>query len=194
MNDSFNITISKEGLRTIMRALECYSRLGINQFGYCLEHNPAFAKLDYEERDGIEKYLRSKIDARNFGIYHPEVAEFTEAFQINKEIEKYVALSEVGWVAESYSKSYDGALDENAPNIPKFRDSNGNSLLWERVFEIPLRLRKKMMNLSKSKKYTEIWDLVNKNIDFGGIKGNSTRISDDFTKIIISKPYKISEK
>jgi hypothetical protein len=97
-------------------------------------------------------------------------------------------------VAESYSKSYDGALDENAPNIPKFRDSNGNSLLWERVFEIPLRLRKKMMNLSKSKKYTEIWDLVNKNIDFGGIKGNSTRISDDFTKIIISKPYKISEK
>jgi hypothetical protein len=186
----FKLEISEKGLQTIMSALECYSRLGINQFGYCLEHNPAFNKLDYETRDEIEKYLKFKIDSRNFGIYHPEVVKFHDAWQIKKEIQKQVAISKEP-IMEHYTNTYDGATDGH-DFVPIFLDENGNKIEHKTEIEIPKNIRGKLKKLSSQSKWPEIWDLIDKNVDRKGIRGNMTRIAEDFTKITIHKPYRIN--
>ena len=108
---TFNIKITEEALAVMMSALECYSRLGINQFRYCLEHNPAFEKLSYEKRHEIENFLKSHIDSRNFGIYHPKVTTFNKAFQIKKEIQKVLAVSK-NPIVDNFTNEYDGALGD----------------------------------------------------------------------------------
>ena len=189
MKKTFNIKITEDGLNTIMRALECYSRLGLNQFAYCLEHNPKFDRLDWDDKREIEDYLRHKIDSRNFGIYHPEVAKFNEAFQIKKEIEKHIAISKEP-VMEHMTNIYDGALADYE-YIPKFYDDAGNKLEHQITQDIPKKHQEKLKNFGKKKDFEGLWHYVDKHLNIG-IRGNSTRISDDYTQITIVKPYKIN--
>jgi len=186
----FNIKISKEGLQTIQNALECYSRLGINQFGYCLEHNPKFATLTYDDRNEIEKYLRDKIDNRSMGIHHPEVAKFHEAFQIRKEIQLHVAIDD-NPIMEDFTNVYDGGRSDNAANIPAFYDDGGKRLRHE--FQIPIapKHRKKLKGFVTKKEYEKMWKYVGKYINLVPIRGSTSRISEDFMAVIISKPYKL---
>ena len=185
----FNIKISEDGLNTIMKALECYSRLGLNQFAYCLEHNPKFDRLDWDDKREIEDYLRHKIDSRNFGIYHPEVAKFNEAFQIKKEIEKHIAISKEP-VMEHMTNIYDGAIAEYE-YVPKFYDDAGNKLEHQIAQDIPKKHQPKLKKFAENKDFENLWKYVNKHLRTN-IKGNATRISDDYTKMIIVKPYKIN--
>lgn len=187
----FNIKISKEGLQTIQNALECYSRLGINQFGYCLEHNPKFAALTWDERDEIEKYLMSKIDNRSMGIYHPAVTKFNEAFQIRKEIQLHVTIAD-NPVMEHFTNVYDGA-DDNVENIPMFYDDAGKRLKHEIQIPIALKHRRKLKSFVLKKEYEKMWRYINRYINRVPIRGSTSRISEDFTAVIISKPYKITK-
>lgn len=192
MNKEFTIKITKEGLKTIMAALECYSRLGVNQFAYCLEHNPAFDKLDWGEKREVEEYLRFKIDNRGFGIYHPDVAPFTKAFEIKKEIQKYVTIAEKP-IMEHIENSYDGA-PKDEPYLPHFIDEKGERVRHEIRIKIPKKNQSEAKILIAKGKFDELWGYINKNINFNGVTGNSTRISDDGTEIIISSPYRIDKK
>jgi len=189
MKKIFNIKITEEGLNTIMKALECYSRLGINQFTYCLEHNPKFEELDWDDQREIEDYLRHKIDSRSLGIYHPEVAKFNEAFQIKKEIEKNIAISKEP-VMKDISNSYDGASSDYE-YIPRFYDDSGNKVEHQIIQEIPEKHQEKLKNLGKNKDFEGLWRYVDEHLKIG-LGGSATRISDDYTQIIIVKPYKIN--
>ena len=188
MKKIFNIKITEEGLNTIMKALECYSRLGINQFTYCLEHNPKFKELDWDDKREIEDYLRHKIDSRGLGIYHPEVAKFNEAFQIKKEIEKNIAISKEP-VMKHMSNSYDGALSDYE-YIPRFYDDSGNKVEHQIIQEIPEKHQEKLKNLGKKKDFEGLWRYVDKHLKIG-VRGNATRISDDYTQVVIVKPYEL---
>lgn len=189
MKKIFNIKITEEGLNTIMKALECYSRLGINQFTYCLEHNPKFDRLDWDDKREIEDYLRHKIDSRSFGIHHPEVAKFNEAFQIKKEIEKNIAISKEP-VMKHISNAYNGALDKYE-YIPKFCDNNGNELKHEISIPISLKHQKKLKALGEKEDYAGLWKYVDKHNLKGKIRGTTSEVSADYTKLIIFQPYEI---
>jgi hypothetical protein len=186
---TFNIKISESGLKTIQDALECYSRLGINQFRYCLEHNPKFAAMSYDERHEIEDYLRHKIDSRDFGIYHPEVTKFNEAFQIKKEIQKNIAISKEP-LMEHFTNTYDGAL-EDYEYIPKFYDDAGNKIKHEISIPISKKHQTKIRNYFKAKDFEGMWEYIDQNNLTKGIRGDSTSVTNRFMKIVISKPYKI---
>ena len=185
--------MTSEGLKTIINALECYSRLGCNQFNYCLEFNPAFYKLDWVKRQEINDYLHNEIDSRNFGIYSPEVEEFMKAYEIKKEIEMQLVISEQPIMENGGNKDYDGALYKR-DYIPTFTDNDGNEINHEIKINIPKKHRAKLEALALKKEWNNIWNYIDKIIDLKNVRGNSTRISDDFTTIIISKPYKISKK
>jgi hypothetical protein len=189
MKKIFNIKISEDGLNSIMKALECYSRLGLNQFAYCLEHNPKFDRLDWDDKREIEEYLRHKIDARNFGIYHPEVAKFNQAFQIKKEIEKHISIAREP-IMQHITNNYDGALEEEA-YLPFFFDDSGNKIEHKISIKIDKKHHSKLKKLKESKKYEELWQYVDKNIKNNDIKGLSSEISSDFNELIIYKPYKL---
>jgi hypothetical protein len=192
MSKTFNIKVTEETLEVMMCALECYSRLGINQFGYCLEHNPAFGKLGYEKRHEIENFLKSHIDSRNFGIYHPEVTTFNKAFQIKKEIQKVLAISK-NPIVDHFTNEYDGALGDY-DYVPKFYDDDGNRLDHKIVIDISKKHQKKLSALSKEKKYEELWKYVDIHIKTDNIKGSKSEISEDFKYLIIYKPYRVKTK
>lgn len=184
----YTIQISEEGLKGIQAALDCYSRLGINQFSYCLEHNPAFVKLEWEDQQQIEEYLKFKIDSRGFGIYHPDVKKFTRAFEIMQEIEKYMAISE-NPIRESHSKDYDGALNPTE-DIPVFLDENGKRIEDKIEIDIPKNHQRAIKILADKKDFEALWNYID-NIGLKkDINGPKSRISDDFSKLIIYSPYR----
>lgn len=191
-NDEFTIKITKEGLKTISAALECYSRLGCNQFKYCLAHNPSFAKLGWEEQSEIEDHLRSDIDSRNFGIYSPEVKNFTKAYEIKKEIDQKIVLSEKP-IMEGFSKQYDGALHDY-DYLPKFYGEDGKAVKHEVSINIPKKYQHKLKKLAENKDWNGLWDYIDKHVPFNGVRGNAANVSEDFTKITISKPYRLSKQ
>lgn len=187
----FTLKISEEGLQVIMAALECYSRLGINQFSYCLEHNPAFDKLGWDDKRRIEDYLKHEIDARNFGIHHPEVERFNQAFQIKKEIQKNIAIARQP-VRNHLTNEYDGAMGD-LPCVPVFLDENGEAVRDEIRICVPKKHRVKLRKMIYDKDFKTLWDFVDKNIDFKGVRGNSTRITDDAHWLIVSQPYRLTQ-
>ena len=148
--------------------------------------------MSWGDKREIEDYLRNKIDSRSFGIYHPEVAEFNEAFQIMKEIQKNIAISDKP-VMDHTSNIYDGAL-YNYDFLPKFYDDAGNKMEHEITIPIPAKHHKKLKNFyDTNKDYEAIWKYIDSHNLTNGIRGNSSRISDCLTKITISKPYTLNK-
>ena len=188
----FKIEISEDGLNIINSALESYSRLGLRQFKYSLEAIPEFFKLDYKTQLEIEKYLQSKIPGNNnMGIYHPEVKNFTKAFQIKKELEKYVALDKSGGIRENWSNIYDGCI-YNEEYLPTFLDENNNKIEHKKEFNIPAKIKPKLKELAKESQWNKIWNLIDEHVKKGDIRGNKTKIAPDFSKIIVYEPYRLS--
>jgi hypothetical protein len=185
----YTLRISEDGLETIKAALESYSRLGLNQFRYCLEHNPSFNKLDWETQGKIEEYLKYAIDSRNFGIHHPEVKQFNKAFQIKKEIQKHIAISQEP-IMEGFSNAYDGAMS-GCDYIPIFLDEKGEKIEHKIELKIPAKVQTRLKKLASKSKWDEAWDLVNKTCNSEGIKGNQSEISPDFSKVTIYGPYRL---
>ena len=180
----YEIKINEVGLSTIINALECYSRLGLNQFMYCLEHNPKFMALDYDKRAEIESYLRREIDNTNYGIYHPDVESFTKAFDIKKECELFRAIATEP-IMKNHTNVYDGSFNDG-PHIPTFY-KNGEELKHEIKIPVPKALIKKMKAAAKKANYGEIWKLVD---SFNDVKGSCLRLIDDYCTLVIEKPYK----
>lgn len=185
----FNIKITKEGLETIIQALETYSRLGLRQMQYVFDVLPEFNSLNYRVRYEICEDLVQKLGCpQNYGIYHEKVAQFNKAFQIKKQIEKFVALDETDGVIEHLSTRTDGAL-KDYDYLPRFVDEKGSAVVHEKRFKIPKVMQHNLRTLAKQENWEKIWELIDKNIKFGNLRANSTRISDDFTEVILSKPY-----
>ena len=187
----FTLKINQDGLNTIMHALECYSRLGCNQFAYVLESHPKFNNLDWEDKREIEEYLRHKIDERNFGIYHEAVAAFNQAFQIKKEIQKNVALAD-NPIRGHMTNIYDGAL-KKYDYIPVFIDENGEEIKDAISFEIPKKYRKTFEGYAKMGDYNKMWDAVDKwKIVPEDIRGNKREIAEGFSKVTVYEPYRMT--
>jgi hypothetical protein len=185
----FNIKITKEGLETIKAALETYSRLGLRQMQYVFDVLPEFNRLNYRVRDEICEDLVQKLGCpQNYGIYHEKVAKFNKAFQIKKQIEKYVSLDESDGVIEHFSTVINGPL-RNYDYLPRFVDEKGSAVVHEKRFQIPKVMQHNLRTLAKQKNWELVWKLIDKNIKFGNLRANSTRISDDFTEVILSNPY-----
>lgn len=189
---TFNLKITKGGLQTIVQALECYSRLGINQFTYCLDAHPKFAALSWDRKKHIEDFLKFCIDDNNLGIGHPEVVKFNEAYQIKKEIEKNIVISEKP-VMDGYSVSYSGALGDY-DYLPKFFDDAGNRVVHEIEYPLSPKQKEVLMDLRTKGLFTEMWAYIDKTVNFGGVKGNSSRISEDLSKVIVNSPYRTHGK
>ncbi len=185
----FTIQISEEGINVLLTALESYSRLGLRQFRYALECLEDFDKLDYDVQLSIEKHLQLFIPGdNNLGIYNKKAEKFNKAFQIKKELEKYLHLSKSDGIKTAYSNIYDGSL-QDYPYLPRFIDENGKRIEHKKEFDIPVQIQGKLKKLIEKKKFDEVWEMIYKNIDFKGIKGPRTKISDDLKKVIVSEPY-----
>lgn len=184
----FKLEITEEGLRTIISALECYSRLGCNQFQYALDYNTKFFNLDYEDQSEIVNYLRYKIDMREWGIFSPSVEPFTKAYQIKKEIEKRLYLSENEGVRKHLTNESDGALYKK-DYLPKFLNENNEEIKDCKEFPIPVKIRPKLKTFLKNKEWIKMWDLVNESIDFKNLKGSKSEISEDVSRVVIWEPY-----
>jgi hypothetical protein len=196
-NKKFTIQLTEKALNIVVAALDCYSRLGINQFQYGLEANPHFNKLDYDKQQVIAYYLMKKIcpDAPNIGIYHPSVPEHGLAFDIKKELEKWPALEKVRGIRKHYMNVYDGALRQGK-DVPVFLDEKGGPLKDQVVFNIPLPLRSKIKRLAAKKKWDEVWECIDKHFDKGLKKGQLVRgtvreIDPEFMTLIVKEPYNI---
>lgn len=185
---TFILKISEEGLRVIIDALECFSRLGIGQFKFALEFLPQFDKLPYEERLDVENYLKEKTNIRGY-IYSPEVEYFTKSFQIKKEIEKWVALENSGGIRNNYSVIFDGSLNKD-DYLPQFLDKNFKHLEDKKEFLISEENREKLAKLMSNQQFDEAWKFVNDVVDFKGIHGAKSEISSDCKKVTIYEPYK----
>jgi len=184
----FNIKITKEGLETIIAALEVYSRVGLKQWNYVFDVLPEWWDLEVDQREYLLNHLRVDLKDNNYGIYHEKVAKFNKAFQIKKQIEKYVALDETDGVIEHLSTRTDGAL-KDYDYLPRFVDEKGAAVVHEKRFKIPKVMQHNLRTLAEQKNWELIWKLIDKNVKFGNLRANSTRISDDFTEVILSKPY-----
>jgi hypothetical protein len=184
----FRLEITEEGLNTITQALECYSRLGCNQFQYALDYNTKFFNLNHDDRKEIIDYLRFKIDAREWGIFERHVEPFTKAFEIKKEIEKRIYLSNNDGVRKNLTNESAGPIYKHN-YLPKFLNEKNEEIKDCKEFPISVKIRTKLKKLNKSKKYNELWAEINKNINFKNIKGNKSEISKDFTKVIVWEPY-----
>lgn len=185
----FNIKITKEGLDTICAALECYSRLGIDQYKYCLDHHPVFNRLPYEEKERIANYLQATIGDRHLGIEHKEAASALVAFNIKKEIDKHLAIIEqpVGPLSDN---RYAGAIGDQS-YTPRFYSDKGELVKHEVTVDIPKKHQVKIKKLYNNKKYTEMWEYIAKHIKHK-IRGNSTRVGKNFKHLVISRPYRLN--
>lgn len=185
---TFNIKITEEGLKTIQTALEVYSRLGIHQFQYVLDQLPEFNQLSWDARDTIVDGLRKQLGNKSYGIHHPEVESFTKGYQIAKEIELHMAITEEP-IMTKHSNRYDGALYKKE-YLPQFFDEKGKVLKHEIELPIPPQLRTTIKALRR-KSPTEMWNFIDGNI-LNGIRGNTLNINVECSKVTVNKPYRLT--